>query len=157
MTPPRRAGARGGGARPRWKDRYFRFASLRASLTRFAGLRVNVGTARFGAGSDQGGRRFYVVVGYGLVSAQVQVQRPGFVLPPHTDGPDHNHAVSIVLRKPDAGELRFFGPHQRLARGRVAAFDGGQVDHYVTKIEGRRSRVVLLLQRCSPDAVTVGP
>ncbi len=124
----------------------------RISFTARAGLRIKAGLARIGVGSDIDGLRSYVVVGYGRCSAMLQWQRSGFMLPQHLDGPEHNRAVSIVLRKPGVGELRCLGAHHRWLRGRVTVFDGGADYHYVTRIE-RGPRVVLMIQRASADAV----
>jgi hypothetical protein len=124
---------------------------FKVSFTKRAGLRITRGRLRLGLGSDSDGLRTYVTAGIGRFSAQLQLQRIGFALPRHLDGPEHNHAVSVVLRAPGAGGLKCLGPHRRWLGGRVQAFDGGQVWHRVTQIEGR-ARLALILQHTSADA-----
>lgn len=73
-----------------------------------------------------------------------QHYREGYDFEEHTDGPQSNKVLTLVLNKPRRGG-EFYGQNvRRWLRGRVLSFDGA-LPHGVTRIE-RGSRSVLMFQ-----------
>ena len=71
----------------------------------------------------------------------------GYEFDAHVDGVTTNHAITLVLRKPEAGgEFFVEGPVRRFFRDRIFVFDGGKHPHGVTRID-KGSRAVLMFQR----------
>jgi hypothetical protein len=82
------------------------------------------------------------------LSVLYQRYSPGYELHKHIDGPQDNHVLSILLKRPQAGgEFQIEGPHRRFFRDRVMLFNGGRNIHGVTKVEGTH-RSILMFQAC---------
>jgi hypothetical protein len=137
-----------------WAQERFGTKSRGLKLTVFG---VKLGVAHHPIFNRDGGADRKVVmagvrVGRFNVGLLYQRYKPGYELHKHIDGPQDNHILWLLLRRPKGGgELEIEGHHRSFLGGRVKMFNGGRQIHGVSRVEGS-DRVVLMLQiapRCT--------